>query len=151
MMHGGHWLTTVVLANHSRVGIDLLCCLKTALPLVLRVKRCDEPLKFWEESDPKDNLLSCTNMMNFREFVGDPGEVGFLEFFEIGRAPETASVSMANPWKQGKEILANGCPWQCRFFLPSHHFLKISWYHAASGGQNKSGIPACIHSAKNLN
>uniref|UniRef100_A0A453AHS8 FBD domain-containing protein n=1 Tax=Aegilops tauschii subsp. strangulata TaxID=200361 RepID=A0A453AHS8_AEGTS len=36
--------------------------------------------------------------MSIREFRGDPGEVGFLEFFfRNARALKTASVSMANP------------------------------------------------------
>ncbi|EMS62554.1 hypothetical protein TRIUR3_03583 [Triticum urartu] len=71
---------------------------------IIMSKRCTEPtgnyltLQFWEESDPEENLVSRITVMSFREFTGDPGEVGFLEFFfRSARALETASVSMANP------------------------------------------------------
>ena len=46
------------LANHSRVGIDLLCCLKTAPAPCVKGRYAMNPLvnylilKFWEESTP---------------------------------------------------------------------------------------------------
>ncbi|XP_037483237.1 F-box/FBD/LRR-repeat protein At1g13570-like [Triticum dicoccoides] len=81
-----------------------LRCFPNAERLHIMSKRCAEPtgnyltLQFWEESDPEENLVSRISVMSFREFTGDPGEVGFLEFFfRSARALETASVSMANP------------------------------------------------------
>ncbi|XBI52016.1 hypothetical protein VPH35_034456 [Triticum aestivum] len=79
-------------------------CFPNAERLHILSEKCDKPagnhlsLKFWEESGPIENVLSRINMMSIREFRGDPGEVGFLEFFfRNARALKTASVSMANP------------------------------------------------------
>lgn len=66
-------------------------------------QKCDKPtgdltLKFWEESGPIDNIISRVNVMSLREFRGEPGEVGFLEFFfRSARVLKTAIIVMANP------------------------------------------------------
>ncbi|KAM0847232.1 hypothetical protein ACQ4PT_055153 [Festuca glaucescens] len=70
---------------------------------VIMSKKCDQPtghltLKFWQESGPIENVTSCMNTMSIREFRGEPGEVGFLEYiFQSTRALSTAVVVMANP------------------------------------------------------
>ncbi|KAM0890407.1 hypothetical protein ACQ4PT_027052 [Festuca glaucescens] len=66
-------------------------------------ERCDQSaddlgLKFWEESGPIESVLSCINMMTFRDFRGEQSEVGFLEFFfQSARVLKTAVIVMANP------------------------------------------------------
>lgn len=70
----------------------------------LQSEKCDKPtgdcltLEFWEESGPIENIHSRISMMSFKDFTGDPAEVGFLEFFcRRAGALKTASVFLANP------------------------------------------------------
>jgi hypothetical protein len=69
----------------------------------LQSKRCDEPtghlsVKFWEESGPIENVLSRIKVMSLREYIGEPGEVAFLEFFfQTARVLKTAIIVTANP------------------------------------------------------
>ena len=70
----------------------------------MQSEKCDKPtgnhlgLKFWEESGPIENVLSRINVTSIREFRGDPGERGCLEFIiRNALALKTVSVSMANP------------------------------------------------------
>jgi hypothetical protein len=66
-------------------------------------KRCDKPTgnlsaKFWEESGPIENVVSHITVMSLREYTGEPGEVGFLEFFfQSARVLKTAIIVTANP------------------------------------------------------
>ncbi|KAM3372539.1 hypothetical protein ACQJBY_019433 [Aegilops geniculata] len=90
--------------NEVKMVPNFLRCFPNAERLHILSEKCHKPtgnhlsLKFWEESGPIENVLSRINVMSIREFRGDPGEVGFLEFFfQNARALKTASVSMANP------------------------------------------------------
>ena len=75
---------------------DLICFLQS--------KRCDQPTgnhltrSFWEESGPIENVASHIHTMSLREFIGDPGEVGFLEYvLQSARVLEMVAIFMANP------------------------------------------------------
>ncbi|KAI4968208.1 hypothetical protein ZWY2020_005320 [Hordeum vulgare] len=55
-------------------------------------------LDFCEESGPIENIHSRISMMSFKDFTGDPAEVGFLEFFcRRAGALKTASIYLASP------------------------------------------------------
>ncbi|KAM3188750.1 hypothetical protein ACQJBY_067612 [Aegilops geniculata] len=90
--------------NDVKMVPTFLKCFPNAERLHIMSAKCDQPtgnhltVKFWEESDPKQNLLSRINMLIFREFKGDRGEVGFLEFvFQSARALDKVAIFMANP------------------------------------------------------
>ncbi|XBI98239.1 hypothetical protein VPH35_018493 [Triticum aestivum] len=106
-------LTTVkILSLNVRFGVrddvkmvpTFLRCFPKAERLHIVSKRCDQPAagnhltrSFWEESGPIENVASRIHTMSLREFIGDPGEVGFLEFFRTARTLRAAFVIMANP------------------------------------------------------
>ncbi|KAM0847231.1 hypothetical protein ACQ4PT_055153 [Festuca glaucescens] len=89
--------------NDVKMMPTFLRCFPNAERLHIMSKKCDQPtghltLKFWQESGPIENVTSCMNTMSIREFRGEPGEVGFLEYiFQSTRALSTAVVVMANP------------------------------------------------------
>ncbi|SPT15866.1 unnamed protein product [Triticum aestivum] len=90
--------------NDVKMVPTFLKCFPNAERLHIVSKKCDEPtgepltVKFWEESGPIENVVSRINLMTFREFKGDRGEVGFLEFvFKSARALEMVAIFMANP------------------------------------------------------
>uniref|UniRef100_A0ACD5WLP2 Uncharacterized protein n=1 Tax=Avena sativa TaxID=4498 RepID=A0ACD5WLP2_AVESA len=100
-----------ILSLHVRFGVrddvkmvpTFLRCFPNVERLHIMSAKCDKPtgdltLKFWEESGPIDNIVSRVNVMSLREFRGEPGEVGFLEFFfQSARVLKTAIVVTANP------------------------------------------------------
>ncbi|KAM3372825.1 hypothetical protein ACQJBY_019623 [Aegilops geniculata] len=106
-------LTSVkILTLNVRFGVrsdvkmvpTFLKCFPNAERLHIESDKCDKPtgdhltVKFWEESGPIENVVSRINVMTFREFKGDRGEVGFLEYvFQSARALEMAAIFMANP------------------------------------------------------
>ncbi|KAM3392327.1 hypothetical protein ACQJBY_013447 [Aegilops geniculata] len=106
-------LTTVkILSLNVRFGVrsdvemvpTFLRCFPNVERLHIMSKRCDQPTgnhltrKFWEESGPIENVVSRIHTMCLREFRGDTGEVGFLEFFfGSARALRSAFIVMANP------------------------------------------------------
>uniref|UniRef100_A0ACD5Z2L2 Uncharacterized protein n=1 Tax=Avena sativa TaxID=4498 RepID=A0ACD5Z2L2_AVESA len=105
-------LTSVkILSLNVRFGVrndvkmlpTILRCFPELERLHIMSKRCDEPtgnlgLKFWEESGPLENVVSRIKVMSLREFTGEPGEVGFLEFiFQSARVLKTAIIVTANP------------------------------------------------------
>ncbi|EMS62803.1 hypothetical protein TRIUR3_25462 [Triticum urartu] len=106
-------LTTVkILSLNVRFGVrsdvemvpTFLRCFPNVERLHIMSKRCDQPIgnhltrKFWEESGPIENVVSRIHTMCLREFRGDTGEVGFLEFFfGSARSLRSAFILMANP------------------------------------------------------
>ncbi|KAE8776826.1 hypothetical protein D1007_50477 [Hordeum vulgare] len=90
--------------NDVKMVPTFLKCFPNAERLHIVSKKCDEPtgepltVKFWEESGPIENVVSRINVLTFREFKGDRGEAGFLEYvFQSARALEVAAIFMANP------------------------------------------------------
>lgn len=90
--------------NDVKMVPTFLKCFPNAERLHIVSKKCDEPtgepltVKFWEESGPIENVVSRINLLTFREFKGDRGEAGFLEYvFQSARALEVAAIFMANP------------------------------------------------------
>ncbi|XBI88105.1 hypothetical protein VPH35_026102 [Triticum aestivum] len=90
--------------NDVKMVPTFLKCFPSAERLHIVSDKCDKPtgdhltVKFWEESGPIENVVSRINVMTFREFKGDRGEVGFLEYvFQSARALEMVAIFMANP------------------------------------------------------
>ncbi|XP_044969209.1 putative FBD-associated F-box protein At5g56700 isoform X2 [Hordeum vulgare subsp. vulgare] len=90
--------------NDVKMVPTFLKCFPNAERLHIVSKKCDEPtgepltVKFWEESGPIENVVSRINVLTFREFKGDRGEAGFVEYvFQSARALEVAAIFMANP------------------------------------------------------
>ena len=76
---------------------------KLTLNHFFQSEKCDKPtgnltLKFWKQSGPIENVASRISVMSLREFRGEPGEVGFLEFFfQSAQVLRSATIVMANP------------------------------------------------------
>ncbi|KAK1677410.1 hypothetical protein QYE76_038258 [Lolium multiflorum] len=89
--------------NDVKMLPTLLRCFPKLDRLHIMSKRCDKPTgnlsaKFWEESGPIENVVSRITVMSLREYTGEPGEVGFLEFFfQSARVLKTAIIVTANP------------------------------------------------------
>nr|BAK06516.1 predicted protein [Hordeum vulgare subsp. vulgare] len=90
--------------NDVKMVPTFLKCFPNAERLHIVSDECDKStgehltVKFWEESGPIENVVSRVNVMTFREFKGDRGEVGFLEYvFRSARVMEMVAIFMANP------------------------------------------------------